>query len=144
MTAVLAGSFVLGIVAGMRTFLAPTALYLARGGIAGYILALAAAGELVVDILPQTPSRTILPAVIGRVVSGAFVGWMLCSFLGAQPIAGAALGIAGALLGTYGGAHVRGLLIQRFGAVPAALIEDAFAIALAVATVSALPAIRLA
>jgi uncharacterized membrane protein len=132
---VLIGAFLLGVVAGLRTLTAPAALYLARGGVAGYVLAVAALAELVVDMLPKTPPRTFPPGLIGRVVSGAFVGWMLCAWQGAAPVAGAVVGVAGALIGTYGGKAVRLLLIERAGVVPAALIEDAVAIALAISVV---------
>ena len=41
------------------------------------------------------------------------------------------MGILGALVGTYGGRMVRIAAIERIGAVPAALVEDVVAIALA-------------
>ena len=131
MMSVFIAAFVLGVVAGLRTFIAPAALYLARGGIAGYVLALFALGELFGDVQPNVPPRTWPPALLARVASGAFVGWMLCAFRGASPGAGAALGAVGAVIGTYGGKNVRLRLIERFGAVPAALMEDAVAIVLA-------------
>jgi uncharacterized membrane protein len=132
MAEVLIAAFVLGIVAGLRTFIAPAALYLARGGVAGYVLAVAALAELVGDALPNTPPRTFPPALVGRIVSGAFVGWMLGVFRGgAPPLAGAVAGVLGALAGTYGGKLVRLELIERIGALPAALAEDVVAIALA-------------
>ncbi|GAC1410746.1 MAG: DUF4126 family protein [Candidatus Velthaea sp.] len=143
MILVLIASLGLGIVSGLRTFLAPAALYVARGGVAGYVLGVVALGELIGDVLPKTPSRTILPQLVARLVSGAFVGWMLCTFLGAPPIAGATLGLAGALIGTYGGAAVRASLIDRIGAVPAALAEDAIGIIAAVTLISALPSFRI-
>lgn len=131
MMSVLIAAFVLGVVAGLRTFIAPAALYLARGGVAGYVLALFALGEVFGDVQPNVPPRTWPPALIGRLVSGGFVGWMLCAFRGVPPVAGCVLGVIGALIGTYGGKTVRLSLIERFGAVPAALIEDAIAIVLA-------------
>jgi uncharacterized membrane protein len=135
MVAVLVAAFVLGIVAGLRTFIAPAALYLARGGVAGWVLAVVALGELFGDLQPNVPPRTFPPALIARVVSGGFVGWMLCAFRGVPPVGGCVLGVIGALIGTYGGKAVRLSLIRRFGAVPAALIEDAVAIVLAAACV---------
>jgi uncharacterized membrane protein len=136
MVTVLIGSLVLGVVAGLRTLTAPAALYLARGGVAGYVLAVAALAELVVDMLPATPPRTAPLALIGRIVSGAVVGWMLCAWHGASPFAGAVAGVLGALIGTYGGKAARLWLITRAGAVPAALIEDVVAIGLAIAVVT--------
>lgn len=131
MMSTLAGALLLGIVAGMRTLMAPAALYLARGGVAGYALAVAEIGELVADALPMTPSRLRPTALAGRLISGAFTGTMLCVFLGAPPLAGAALGLVGAASGAYGGASLRAWLIARIKPIPAALTEDAIAILLA-------------
>jgi uncharacterized membrane protein len=135
-TTVLLGAFVLGIVAGLRTFTAPAALYLARGGVAGYVLAVLALGELVGDMLPKIPPRDSPPALAGRVVAGGFTGWMLCVFLGGTPVAGAVAGVAGALAGTYGGKAFRLALIAGMGPVPAALVEDVLAIVLAILAVT--------
>jgi uncharacterized membrane protein len=135
MTSVYIAVFVLGVVAGLRTLIPPAVLYLARGGVAGYILAVLALGELWGDMQPNVPARTSPPALIARVVSGTFVGWMLCSYRGASPIAGAVIGAIGALAGAYLGKPVRLALIERIGAVPAALIEDAVAIVLATVVV---------
>ena len=142
MVSVLIGALLLGVVAGLRSLTAPAALYLARGGIAGYVLAVAALGELVNDLLPKTPPRTFLPLLIARVLSGAFVGWMLCAWHGTAPVAGAVVGIAGALIGTYGGKAARLWLIERAGRVPSALIEDAVAIALAIWVVFGIVPVR--
>jgi uncharacterized membrane protein len=48
----------LGLVSGLRTFTPVAAVMLVRGGIWGIVLAVAAVGEYVVDVLPNTPSRT--------------------------------------------------------------------------------------
>ncbi|MEA5519637.1 hypothetical protein, partial [Limnoraphis robusta] len=51
---------------------------------------------------------------------------------GSLPL-GIALGVAGAIVGTLGGARARGAMARAFGRdTPAALIEDAVAIGLAV------------
>jgi uncharacterized membrane protein len=129
-------ALMLGLSAGLRVFTAPAVLYLWRGGIAGYVLCIFALGEYVVDLLPQTPARTTFPSIILRPLSGAFVGWMLCAGSGASPIAGAVLGLAGAFIGTYGGAAARLAAIRATGAVAAALVEDVVAIAVAVLAVT--------
>jgi uncharacterized membrane protein len=133
----LIAAFGLGLVAGSRALLAPAALFLTRGGIAGYILAVLSLAELVGDKLPQTPPRTSLPPLIMRILSGAVVGWFLCAFYGGSAYAGALLGIVGALIGTYGGKALRLWLIARTGAIPAALAEDAVAIVLAAVLMTA-------
>ena len=75
MTALLLG-LGLGFVSGLGTFTPVAAVLLVRGGIWGIVLAVAAVGEYVVDVLPNTPSRTQAMGLSARVVSGAFVGWM--------------------------------------------------------------------
>ncbi|HTX60127.1 MAG TPA: hypothetical protein VMH02_10690 [Verrucomicrobiae bacterium] len=121
-----------GFVAGLRTFTAPAAYFLWRGGTPGYVLAAFALIELVMDAHPKAPSRTQPMGLIPRLVSGGIVGWFIAGG------AGAATGVLGAIIGTYGGHAVRLRLIQRFGPIPAALIEDAVAILLAVYAVTRL------
>jgi uncharacterized membrane protein len=123
----------LGLVAGLRTLLAPAALFLVRGGIAGYVLAIASLGELGIDLHPKAQSRTRPVALTGRIVSGAVVGGFLCAFRGAPVAAGCLAGVLGALAGAFGGKALRSWAIDRIGAVPAALGEDAIAIALVTA-----------
>jgi len=142
MVSVLIGALLLGVVAGLRSLTAPAALYLARGGIAGYVLTVAALGELVGDMLPKTPPRTFPPGLIARIASGAFVGWMLCAWHGAAPVAGALVGVIGALIGTYGGKAVRLWLIERAGGVASALIEDVVAIGLAICVLFGIAPVR--
>lgn len=69
----------LGFVSGLRTFTPVAAVMLVRGGFWGIVLAVAAVGEYVVDVLPNTPSRTQAMGLSARVVSGAFVGWMIAT-----------------------------------------------------------------
>jgi uncharacterized membrane protein len=129
-------AFGLGIVAGLRTFTAPAAVLVARGHVAGYFLIAAAIGEYIVDLLPKTPSRTRPLALYARIVSGGFSGYMVAGMHGAPGLWGAIAGVAGSLVGTYGGYYARVTLIRRVEAIPAALIEDAVAIALAVLVVT--------
>ena len=93
--------------------------------------------ELVGDQLPSTPSRKV-PVQFGtRLVSGAFAGAVIGT-AGGVLIAGLIAGAVGAVIGTYGGAEVRARLARAFGRdLPAALIEDAVAILLALWVVSA-------
>jgi uncharacterized membrane protein len=121
----------LGFVSGLRTFTAPAAVMLTRGGVAGIVLAVFAVGEYIADALPWIPSRTALPSIVIRPLSGAFVGWTISSMHSGSAAAGAALGLIGALAGTYGGHAARMAAIARVGAIPAAITEDIVAIALA-------------
>ena len=118
----------LGFVSGLRTFTPVAAVMLVRGGIWGIVLAVAAVGEYVVDVLPNTPSRTQAMGLSARVVSGAFVGWMIATMHDGSGMFGAIAGIAGAVIGTYAGHAARLAAIARIGGYPAAIVEDLVAI----------------
>lgn len=103
-----------------------------------WILSLLALGELVTDQLPSTPSRKVPVQFGGRLLTGGVAGAAIG--VGADAwIVGLLLGLIGAVIGTLGGAAVRGRLAATFGSDrPAALIEDAVAIIAAAAVVLAL------
>jgi uncharacterized membrane protein len=139
-------AMLIGIVAGMRAMLAPAAVsWAARLGYLGlsgwlaflngpwvpWILTLLAAGELITDQLPSTPSRTV-PIQFGtRLVVGA-----VCGVAVSGEIPGALAGIAGAVVGTLGGRALRARLAATFGDDrPAAIAEDAIALAAALLVV---------
>ena len=140
-------AFIIGIVSGLRTMTAPAAIswaarlgYLHLNGtwlaFLGYtwtpwIFTLLALAEYVTDTLPQTPSRKVPPQFIARIVSGALCGGAIgASF--SNLWLGALLGAIGAAAGTLGGSEVRSRLAKAFGKdLPAALLEDAVAIAAA-------------
>lgn len=146
-------AFVIGIVAGMRAMTAPAAIsWAARLGklslsgtwlaFLGYawtpwILTLLAAGELVTDQLPSTPSRKV-PIQFGtRILMGAVCGASLTAGAGSM-LLGAIVGIAGAVAGTLGGSAFRARMAAAFGSDrPAAFLEDAIAIGAALAVVLA-------
>jgi uncharacterized membrane protein len=124
-------AFGIGFVSGLRAFTSLAAIFLVRGGVWGWVLAVAAIGEYVADAMPLIPSRTALPSIVVRPLSGAIAGWLIVSAHGGSAVAGAVLGIAGALAGTYGGHAARIAAIARIGAIPAAVAEDVVAVALA-------------
>jgi uncharacterized membrane protein len=121
----------LGFVSGLRTFTPVAAVLLVRGGIWGIVLAVAAVGEYVWDVLPNTPSRTQAMGLSARVISGAFVGWLIATMHDGSGMFGAIAGIAGAVIGTYAGHAARLAAIARIGGYPAAIVEDLLAIGLA-------------
>ena len=133
-------AFLLGIAAGLRTFTAPAVLWLMRhrGGWAFGLAALAVL-EYFGDLHPKAPPRTSTTGLLARVVSGVFVGWVVGLTAGRSAIAGAIAGAIGAVIGAYGGLALRTRAIAAIGNTPSGLIEDAVAIALSVAVVSALP-----
>ena len=134
-------SLALGIVSGMRSMLAPALV--ARKAVEDpegmpdiltrpqtrAALGLMAVGELVVDKLPFTPSRTVLPSVLFRALSGALVGAAFASSRRASPAAGAAAGALGAVAATYAAYHVRQIVDREFNLADplVAVAEDALA-----------------
>lgn len=146
-------ALLIGIVAGSRTMLAPAAIaWAATRGLAldgswlaffgwrftPWIVSLLALGEFVGDVLPTTPSRKLAGPFGGRLVSGGVSGAAIGIGAG-MPLVGLALGLAGAVVGTLGGAALRTRLAVAFGRdLPAALVEDALALAAAAIVVVAL------
>ncbi|GHH22498.1 membrane protein [Sphingomonas glacialis] len=147
-------AFLIGIVAGSRTMLAPAAIAWAAAarGLAlegswlaffgwrftPWIASLLALGECVGDVLPTTPSRKLAGPFGARLVSGGVSGAAI-GVASAMPLVGLGLGLLGAVVGTLGGAALRTRLALAFGRdLPAALVEDVIALALAVAVVFAL------
>jgi len=141
-------ALLLGVVAGLRSMLAPAIVsWFARSGVLavantplafmGYqftpiILTVFAVGELIVDKLPKTPSRKAPSGFITRIVTGALSGATVGAS-GHSLAAGLILGVIGAVAGTFGGAAARAKLAAIFGRdLPAALLEDVVGIAIAV------------
>ncbi len=125
--------FLLGIAAGLRAFTAPAVLWIARhGGLWAIVFGILAVLEYAGDLYPRTPARTKAPGLVARIASGAFVGWSLAVTSGTSGAAGALVALAGVGVGAYGGLAVRMMAIAAVGAVPAAILEDVVAIALAV------------
>ena len=137
-------AFLIGIVAGLRTMTAPTAISWAAwsGRLAlkdswlaflGYswtpwILLLLALGEFVADQLPSTPSRTVPMQFGARLLSGAICGAAIGSPHNAM-LGGLLAGIVGAVIGTLGGHAFRLRLAAAFKKdPPAAFVEDAIAV----------------
>lgn len=69
----------------------------------------AAAGEIVIDKLPMTPSRTSPPGLAGRLASGAACGGLTAG------AAGAAVGSAAAALAAFAGERTRAAIGRRSG-----------------------------
>ena len=98
------------------------------------IFTAAAAGELVGDKLPSTPSRTAPLGLGARVVFGAFVAVILAQPLLLNPFVAAMLGAVGAVVGAYVGwfARTRTVAALHVPDLPVALTEDAITLALSI------------
>lgn len=145
MTHLLVSAFLIGVIAGLRSLTAPAVVsWAVRLGwlrpnnslfdflgypATPYIFSVLAVVELIVDQLPNTPSRKAPPGFITRIVTGAICGAVFGA-AGQALAAGGIAGVAGAIAGTFGGYEARVRLARALGKdLPAALIEDAIAIA---------------
>lgn len=146
----------LGIVTGLRSQLGVAvlawsepassgdtrALRLLRSTPGRTVAGLAAAGELVGDKLPNTPSR-LKPLVLGsRLATGAAVGALSTGSKDRRTLAVAsAIGAVGAAAGSYGGAAYRKAMPARTNTpdLPWAVVEDAVAAGLAATAVKVWP-----
>lgn len=139
-----ARSLALGLASGMRSslgFNAPGLRGLRKAGLTrantGRLLAIG--GELVVDKLPQTPSRLEQRGLIARFASGSVGALQLASRREAgwkTRVVAVAIGAAGAAGGAYGGAAWRRRAAGGSDPRPdwqGAAVEDAVALSLAVA-----------
>jgi uncharacterized membrane protein len=143
----------IGVIAGLRSMTAPAVVsWAARLGwihlnsswlaFLGYswtpwILSIAALGELIADKLPSTPSRKAHPSFAFRIISG-FISGAAIGISRGSLLLGLIGGATGAVIGTLGGAAARSSLSKLFGRdLPAALLEDAIAIAGAILIVKA-------
>lgn len=139
----------LGVVTGMRSQL-PTAVlaYRAHKGQFPYevsgpgnllrrtgsvpLTAMAAAGEMIGDKLPRTPSRLEDGPFLGRLTLGAAAGVGIASAFGNARILGAVFGAAGAAAGSVAGYRLRAAAVERLEVsdTVVGLVEDGVAIVL--------------
>lgn len=142
-------AFGLGIIAGMRSMVAPALLsrklvrtiptkqpsqpihYLAQPT-TSIALNVLAAGEILSDKIPNVPNRTIPVEFSGRVASGATCGAFLSQAEGQSVPIGALAGGLGTVVGTLAFFHLRQWLDHELGLPDpvVALAEDALAIGL--------------
>jgi uncharacterized membrane protein len=124
----------IGISAGLRSQTPAGVLALAdRRGARSLFAAACTIGEFGGDLLPNAPNRTAPLPLLGR----AFTGFRAGRAIGTPEnrLQTALVASVAAIAGAYGGLYVRREAAKRLGSVPAALIEDVVAVALAVAAV---------
>jgi uncharacterized membrane protein len=141
-------AFLVGLVAGLRSMLAPavvswaarlnllnvgeTYVALMSYRVTALVFTILAAGELIAEKLPKTPSRKQPPSFVIRILSGSLVGATVGA-AGGKLLIGLCLGAIGAVVGTLGGAAARAKLASAFGRDwPAAILEDIAALAIAI------------
>lgn len=150
-------AFQIGVVAGMRSMMAPALLshklvrtipakepqkpihYLTLPPVSLGLKVLAGA-EIVGDKVPHGPNRTSPPQFIGRIASGATCGAFLSEVEGQPAPFGAVIGGLGAVAGTLLFFNLRRFLDHDLGIPDAvgALAEDAIAITLGWQTVNSI------
>jgi uncharacterized membrane protein len=99
-------------------------------------LVVAAAGELVGDKLPMTPSRLEPPGLAGRLVMGALAAGLFAQTRQARWLPAAAIGALSAVVAAKVGHDVRAQLAQHVPDPAVAVVEDALALGLAAAGAS--------
>jgi uncharacterized membrane protein len=144
---VLISAFVLGVACGLRVVVGLAALSWAASTqhlplqgtwlsflgnrVTSYISSVLAIGEIINDKLPKTPSRLVPPQFGARVVMGALTGAAIGVSQG-HLVIGVLSGIVGSIVGTLVGSKARAFAAKLFGRdLPAALLEDILAVALA-------------
>lgn len=146
----------IGIVAGLRSLLAPAVIAWAahfdllnlyasplafmgsRAAVA--IFSIFAIGELIADKLPKIPKRTAFAPLLARILLGGLSGASLCVATGKSLLAGALLGGIGGVIGAFVGYEIRRRIVNNLHIkdIFVAICEDAVAIALACFVVSRL------
>jgi uncharacterized membrane protein len=147
---------VLGVVTGLRSQLGfaalawsepasgrdTRALRLLRSTPGRALTGLGAGTELVMDKLPNTPSRLAPAGLVSRLLAGAGIGALAANSTDRRTVGVAsALGLVGAAAGTYAGAYYRRILPARTHTpdLPWALGEDVVAAGLAATAIKVWP-----
>jgi uncharacterized membrane protein len=146
---VFAFAFGIGIVAGLRSMLAPAGVAWAvrlgwlnlhdapfrfmESTVVLTTLSLFAVGELIADLFPTIPRRTAPAPLVVRMISGGFCGACLCASANRSLPIGAALGAVGGIIGAFAGYEIRRQLVAKLKIrdLFVALCEDLIAISLA-------------
>ena len=133
----------LGAISGLRSFSGPAFVGRAasqgrldlKGSPLGFLgskrlsqaLMVMALGELLVDKLPVTPSRTSPPVLLWRAVSGGLVGAASFASAGRSASTGVAIGSSAAIAAGFAGEGLRSLVGEKTGLSDplVALAEDA-------------------
>ncbi len=100
------------------------------------LLMVAAAGELIADKLPATPSRLAPLGIASRLLLGALAAGLFAETQRAPWRAAAAIGATSAALAAKLGHDLRALLARHAPDPAVAVVEDAVAVGLAAAGVS--------
>jgi uncharacterized membrane protein len=138
-------SMLLGAVSGLRSQLGVAAVVarsdsslpqILRRPLTRRLLMVAAAGELIADKLPATPSRLAPPGIASRLLLGALAAGLFAETQRAPWRPAAAIGATSAALAAKLGHDLRARLARHAPDPAVAVVEDAVAVGLAAAGVS--------
>lgn len=131
-----------GTATGLRSTVAVAALVARRGRglpslltgrVARPAAGAAVASELVIDMLPSTPSRLSPPGLVGRLVFAGAAGALIARAAGRAVLPAAAVACAAAVASAKAGHDARVALAERFPPAAVAVAEDLVALTLAAA-----------
>jgi uncharacterized membrane protein len=95
------------------------------------VLVAAAVGELIVDKLPNTPSRLEPPGIAGRLVFGALAAGLFAQTRRAPWLPASGIGAASAIVAAKIGHDLRAQLAKQVPDPAVAVVEDTVALGLA-------------
>ena len=92
-----------------------------------------AAGELIIDKIPNVPNRIDGPSLLGRIAAGAVIGAVVAGRTGANRGESAIVGGLIAFASAHATYRLRRMLGERLPRLAAGLVEDAVAVGAAAA-----------
>ncbi|HZE12631.1 MAG TPA: DUF4126 family protein, partial [Chthoniobacterales bacterium] len=129
MNIIFASAVGIGVVAGLRSLLAPAAVAWAAhlgwlhlqgtplsfmgSNVCLIIFSLLAIGELIGDKLPRTPKRTAVAPLLARTITGGLCGACICVSANHSLGLGGVLGAVGAVIGAFAGYAIRKRLVTQ-------------------------------
>lgn len=124
-------AFGIGVVAGLRSMAAPAIARAKTKDNVSAVLTMAMLGEMLVDKLPFTPSRTMIAPLVVRAISGGVSGAIVTQ--GVEDVdrrIAIGLGALGAIAGSFVGERIRVSAAEKIPDTVVAVIEDLVAFTL--------------
>jgi len=124
-------AFGIGVVAGMRSMAAPAIARAKTKDNISAVLTMAMLGEMLVDKLPFTPSRTMIAPLVVRAVSGGVSGAIVTQDVeDVDRRIAIGLGVLGAVAGSFACERIRVSAAEKIPDTVVALVEDLVAFTL--------------
>ena len=124
-------AFGIGVVAGMRSMAAPAIARAKTKDNISAVLTMAMLGEMLVDKLPFTPSRTMIAPLVVRAVSGGVSGAIVTQDVeDVDRRIAIGLGVLGSVAGSFACERIRVSAAEKIPDTVVALVEDLVAFTL--------------